>query len=210
MDGFLSELLISPAHNKKYSSGRAGSTDAITLYLIVKILKPNSVVETGVASGRSSSFILQALHDNDRGNLYSIELPKYYPADKQPDDPSLLIDVEGNVEATGFIPEGKEPGWLIPEFLKDRWMLILGESEKELPKLLQHLREIDLFYHDSDHSYKNMLFEFKTVWPHMKKGGFLVSDDVHWNAAFDDFSSALDQRKVKIYKKDSLGIIQKI
>lgn len=206
----LGELHKSAIYNKRFSSGRAGNVDAIILYLIARILKPEAVVETGVASGRSSSFILQALAHNDFGKLHSVELPQYYPADKKSDDPSLLINVEGNVEATGFIPEGKEPGWLIPADLRSRWSLNLGTSQEELPKLMKKLGNIGIFYHDSEHTYKNMLFEFQTVWPHIKNGGFLVSDDVHWNASFDDFSKGLNPEKVKIYKHGSIGIIKKI
>lgn len=46
-----------------------------TLYTIIRIRKPDIVVETGVAQGVSSTFILQALEDNGRGQLYSIDLP---------------------------------------------------------------------------------------------------------------------------------------
>ena len=206
---FLKEMYASKAYNQRYSSGRAGSVDVTSLYLLTRTLKPKSVVETGVASGRSSALILQGLHDNNNGSLYSIELPKFYPADKQPDDPSLLINVEGSIEATGFIPEGKEPGWLIPKFLRNRWKLILGVSQEKLPELLNELGEIELFYHDSEHTYKNMLFEFKTVWPHIKRGGFLISDDINRNMAFDDFTKELYPQKIKIYR-NSVGIIQKI
>lgn len=44
------------------------------LYTIARLSRPATVVETGVASGRSSFSILQALADNGEGLLYSIEL----------------------------------------------------------------------------------------------------------------------------------------
>lgn len=47
--------------------------EAISLYLICRILKPEHVVETGVSAGRSSAFILAALEDNDKGELISID-----------------------------------------------------------------------------------------------------------------------------------------
>jgi len=46
----------------------------ILLYAMVRALKPEVVVETGVANGVSSSFILKALDRNSRGRLYSIDL----------------------------------------------------------------------------------------------------------------------------------------
>jgi predicted O-methyltransferase YrrM len=43
------------------------------LYAICRILLPRIVVETGVASGFSSASMLQALEDNEVGELYSID-----------------------------------------------------------------------------------------------------------------------------------------
>jgi hypothetical protein len=43
-----------------------------------------------------------------------------------------------------------------------------------------------LFFHDSDHSYENMMFEFEWAWDILKVS-FIVSDDVSGNNAFNDF-----------------------
>lgn len=61
--------------------------DGPSLYLLMRLLKPASVMETGVAAGVSSCFILQAMQDNNKGHLYSIEaqgnseISPYQPAD---------------------------------------------------------------------------------------------------------------------------------
>ena len=47
----------------------------IPLYFLVRELKPEKIIETGVHRGVSSLFILQALEDNGKGELYSIDLP---------------------------------------------------------------------------------------------------------------------------------------
>lgn len=46
------------------------------LYALVRETKPIVVVETGVASRVISYAILQAMEDNGKGFLYSIDLPK--------------------------------------------------------------------------------------------------------------------------------------
>ena len=61
------------------------------------------------------------------------------------------------------IPPGKEAGWMIPDELRPRWQLVLGRSQEELPPLLDRLGAIDLFVHDSEHSYECMHFEFQTA-----------------------------------------------
>ena len=42
----------------------------------------------------------------------------------------------------------------IPPELKQRWTLILGRSQEELPPLLERLGTIDSFMHDSEHSFE--------------------------------------------------------
>ncbi len=113
-----------------------GESLGVVLYTICRRHRPNIVVETGVASGVSSSYILCALDQNERGQLYSIDLPGW---------------------------RGNESGWMVPNYLKHRWSLILGRSSEELMPLLQRVVAIDIFLHDSDHSYQNMLWEFQTA-----------------------------------------------
>jgi len=49
----------------------------LALYVLCRTTKPAVVVETGVASGTSSSYILRALDRNSQGRLYSIDVPWY-------------------------------------------------------------------------------------------------------------------------------------
>lgn len=45
---------------------------------------------------------------------------------------------------------------------------------------------IDVFIHDSDHSYDVIAFEIETAYPYLRSGGVLVADDVFQNMAFFD------------------------
>jgi len=152
------------------------------LYVIMRVLRPEVVVETGVAAGISSAFILQALEDNNKGKLYSIDLPNY----NLPDDLT-------------FIPAGTQPGFAIPEGLKKRWQLRLGTSRDLLPGLLAEIGRVDIFLHDSDHTYENMLFEFVTAWDHLPQGGLLLSHDIAFNNAFRDFSRKIKRKPTELY-----------
>ena len=134
------------------------------LYTMVRILKPEIVLETGVFEGHSSFSILSALTENKKGFLYSIDLPS-------PD-----------------LPIGKQSGWIVPEHLRKRWDLRAGKSSDLLPSLLEEVREVDIFLHDSEHSYENMYWEYKTAWEYIRMGGLLLSHDVSQNAAFRDFA----------------------
>jgi len=143
-------------------------SNLIMLYYLVRTRKPTLVVETGVWTGKSSWAILHALRDNQvAGRLHSIDLGLTYCSGKLPT---------------------KEIGGLVPANLRSMWDLRIGDSKELLPELTRELPRIDMFYHDSDHTYQHMQFEFETVWNSIPKGGVLCSDDVHLNSAFADFA----------------------
>lgn len=181
------------------SAGRplGGFVRPADLYVIVRATKPEKVIETGVASGLSSSYILQAMETNRTGRLYSIDLPNA-------DSEALLGKVLTN------LPEGTEPGWVVPSNLRKRWDLRMGKTFEKLPPLLEELGTIDLFLHDSEHSYENMMFEFSIAWPKIRVGGLMISDDVNLpsaRGAFKEFAEASGRRPEKVYA--GFGVIRK-
>lgn len=60
-------------------------------------------------------------------------------------------------------------------------------AQSDFSGLVERLDKIDFFYHDSDHSYDQQLFEYSTVWNKLPRGGILFSDDINWSYAFLDF-----------------------
>jgi hypothetical protein len=146
-------------------------------YAAVRALAPDCVVETGIANGVSSSYLLLALQKNKRGRLHSIGL-----ADR------------------AFLPRGKGPGWLVPDWLRLAWQVHLGDARDILPRLLRHLGKIRIFIHDSLHTYGHMMWEFETAYPHLSDGGILISDDALWNSAFDDFAISVGATDARILR----------
>lgn len=198
---FVDEFIASDLFKKDWSFGRSGDFDVIFLYAVTRAMKPEVVVETGVASGRSSAAILSALEKNKKGTLYSIDLAQVYKTK----EPGTYITHEGNEELNAFVPLGKQPGWLVPDNLRSRWRLIIGDSKKELTTLVDRLdKKIDIFYHDSDHSEEHMLFEFNTVFNKLADTGLIVSDDVRWNNAWNEFILSKSLNEVCVYR--NLGI----
>jgi predicted O-methyltransferase YrrM len=153
------------------------------LYAVVRAFKPAVVVETGVASGMSSAHILRALAANGSGRLYSIDLP--------------------NVQEGSILPQGRTTGWIVPAALRSRWDLQLGDTHELLPKLLTRLDRVDVFLHDSDHSYEAMSFEFEQALAKIEPGGLLMSDDSHLHAAWDDFCARHALRPTRV---EHLGV----
>jgi hypothetical protein len=180
------------------NSGAFNPTFQGIIYSIIRYFKPEIVIETGVANGVSSTIILNSLLQNKRGKLYSIDLPtefweksEYRQVDK--------VKVKKN----------KSVGWIVPETLRNNWVLNLGSSKEVLPELLKKIKQVDVFFHDSEHSYENMLFEFNTVFPQIKKKGIIISDDINRNKAFDDFVHEHKNEIVSI-KAGQFGFIFKL
>jgi predicted O-methyltransferase YrrM len=179
-------------HLRRCEPGLAGTVHSADLYAkkvllqyaVVRALRPAIVLETGVAHGVSTAYLLLALTKNACGHLHSIDRP----------DPS-------------FLPARRAPGWLVPEQLRGRWSLQTGNAEELLPALLKQVGAVDLFIHDSLHTYEHMMFEFETVYPALRDGGLLLADDALWNRAFDDFAGAVHPKAARILR--GVGVLQK-
>jgi predicted O-methyltransferase YrrM len=160
------------------SGGAMGAIDCATLYGLARWLRPTVIVESGGYIGMSSAFILKAIADEKitSAKLLSIEL--------NPEcDQGALIPDELRASSDAFVPmRGK-----VEDFLK----------RDELPVV------IDMFLHDSSHSYRHMLWEFRQFWPRLRDGGLLVSHDVQMNAAFPDFLSTTYAHEKKTGRRDA-------
>jgi hypothetical protein len=153
-----------PASFKGWNDGDAGLVRAI--WCLVRHLKPRNVVETGVAHGVTSRFILEALEKNGDGHLWSIDRPPMEPEWKQ------------------------HIGIAVGERLRHRWSYILGSSSRRLPNLLATLGQIDIFIHDSLHSERNVRFEIDRAWAVLRPGGAIIVDDIDVNRGFHSFTQA--------------------
>ncbi|MGH7782095.1 MAG: class I SAM-dependent methyltransferase [Candidatus Binataceae bacterium] len=149
----------------------------VALYALCRLIQPRKIIETGGTPGKSSAFILRALRRNAAGHLWTIDLaPPPAPAGD-------LSPSEGH----SFTPHGLTSGWAIPDALLDRHSVVAGDARVELPPLLESLGEIDIFIHDSDHSYEHMMWEFKAAYPYVRAGGIMWSDDILGHSAWLDF-----------------------
>lgn len=160
-------------------------------WCLARHTEPVTVVETGVARGFTTRVILEALAANRTGRLYSIDLPP-------PLDQGRLTD---------------ETGAAVTDALKRRWTLIRGSSRRCLPELLRELGTIDMFVHDSRHTYRNISFELQLVWRVLHPGGFVLVDDIHGNEAFRDCVRAFGNPPAIVCSSDDgagkFGLIRK-
>lgn len=175
-------------------SGQFGGTDLDTgaaLYALVRKYQPETIVETGVCNGSSTLFLLLALHANEKGQLYSIDYP-FYANESLSEFKTETFDGYGGAA----IPSDREPGWIIPDDLHDCWVLRIGKTQEELPRLLDELPPVEFFIHDSEHSAPCMMMEFELAWTHLAEGGWILSDDIGWNDAWKTFTQVREPHQV--------------
>lgn len=165
------------------------------IYAAVRILKPKIVVLTGVFDGQADAAILRAMDRNEEGKLISIDLPATVAIPFATDDMKYTT-----------LPPGKQPGWLVPDFLRSRYDLRFGDSRALLPRVLEEVRPIDIFIHDSLHTYGHQTFEYAQAWPALREGGLLMSDDIFGNMAFFHFCAQVEREPINI---KGFGVIVK-
>src|SRR5436305_587133 len=155
--------LVEEMHARGLVLGRAsfggwddgGPALALAAYCLARSLRPDKIVETGVAHGVTTRFLLEALERERAGRLWSIDLP-----------PLVETRLETEI-AVAAPPERRE-----------RWTLCLGSSRRRLPALLEPLGSIGLFVHDSLHTERNLRFELAHALRALQPGGPLVVDDL--------------------------------
>ena len=161
-----------------WNDGDAGFVRAI--WCLTRHLRPKNVVETGVAHGVTSRFILEALKRNGDGHLWSIDLPP------------LERFWRGEI------------GIAVGSGHSDRWTYIRGSSRRRLPGLLRERGQIDLFVHDSRHSERNVRFELDRIWPTLGPKGAVVVDDIDANWGFQSFTQTIPDQQSLICEAEPL------
>jgi Methyltransferase domain len=121
------------------------------------------VVETGVARGIGSRFLLESFHRRGTGHLWSIDFPPQ------------LEDYHNQVGAA------------VPERLRDRWTYVRGSSRRKLHGVLSSRGQIDMFVHDSLPTSENVHFELELAWQWLRPRGVLVVNCIDRGEAFGAF-----------------------
>ena len=155
--------------------------NSLTLYVCCRAFKPDIVVETGVAAGKSSAIILLALHHNKKGKLYSIDKPNFK---------GELI--EDNAHTT---TRNLDVGWVVPNYLRSKWTLELGDSLQLLPIIIDRAEGlIDIFFHDSLHTKDHVCGELEIIDKSLTPNSLILVDDIDTGAGVA-FSEYLAKKK---------------
>lgn len=152
--------------------------DRLAWYCLVRAESPSTVVETGVKWGEGSLFALEALRRNGHGELVSIDIGrKEMPA------------------AHPWPTHYDEIGFFVPENLRDRWRLVKGDAIEELHEHGESLAPVDVFYHDSKHTYEFIWNELQAVRPHMADNGLIACEDIDGMSVWSDILAEWNEER---------------
>ena len=157
-------------HNRNIKRNRMGGFANVPLiYSIVRDLKRKMCIECGVSMGASTFAILSALDFNQDGKLASNDLP--------------YIWMKNPIEKIGI---------LVPEDLKHRWKLFIGDDRDNLPKIFKEYKDIDFVHYDSNKSYEAREFFCKSIMKYLAEDSIVIFDDIIDNDHFYDLLKRLD------------------
>jgi predicted O-methyltransferase YrrM len=132
------------------------------LYFLTRLLRPEFVVETGVAAGFSSAAVLTALRRNGTGALWSSDFPYF-----RLDQPKKFV------------------GYLVDDELRDEWRLLVDGDRVNLPIIVSELPRIDLLHYDSDKSFRGRKFAMNLLLPLLAPAALVMMDDIQDNEFFE-------------------------
>lgn len=154
--------------------------ERVLIYVLIRHFRPSIVWETGVYYGGNSAFALEALHQNQAGELWSAELRAAGPEAQGVDRHPWVHDSEE------YDVEALQPGFLVPDYLRNSWKLHIGSGAD----LLENFPSpCDFFVHDSDHAMENLLEELDVFRSKASENSVAIVDDVDWGNAFYHFVS---------------------
>ena len=158
------------------------------IYFLVRCYQPEKIIETGVAAGCSSETILQAIKKNNKGFLYSSELP-YFKIDK----PEKFI------------------GFVVSNELKNLWKLDIRGDHYALDEFINICSKIDFFHYDSDKSFRGRDFVMRKISKHFNPNATVIMDDINDNLFFKNFVEKEKlEFKVLEFQGQYVGLIEKI
>jgi predicted O-methyltransferase YrrM len=160
-DTDLIESLEAKLRSRRDANDRAFFGRRIGWYAAARWLKPRLTIETGTADGLGTAAIARALQRN------------------------AAEGISGKLLSFDIAPHA---GWLLDEGLRDWARLVLGDVSETLPRELDGVT-VDLFVHDSLHTYEHERFELEVVNAHAGEGFVAISDNAHATTALADFSA---------------------
>lgn len=182
------------------------------LYCMLRLRKPEVLVETGSNIGHSAFFELMAIKLNGAGKLYCFDILNIGDVATE----SVEHITQGFCWAERPIKFNRKYDPMLLEFIpaslitKNNFKLISGDTKQTLPKFLNENDEsITFFFHDSDHSEDHMWFEYDTIKSRIDSYyGIFASHDIMNKTCWPKFLH--ENRDYSIIYQGNTGIAERL
>ncbi len=175
-----------------------GHTYYLYLHNLVKLLKPNHILELGTSIGRSALFMLTGLD-------YELKRLKSYPIGHLKSNnnakevmeiiPELMLK-EMNRKLTTIEMGSFLRGDLVAFSDDNRLNIVYGSTiDPDVYEPL-NLKDIDFLYMDTEHSYECISKEWSIYKNFLKDGAIVVMDDITLNEEMIKFWNSLNYEKL--------------
>ncbi|MGA8398611.1 MAG: class I SAM-dependent methyltransferase [Stellaceae bacterium] len=171
----------SSRYHAHYNPGWVNLGDGLFIYWLVRRLRPRTLVQTGIANGLSSGLILLALAKNGNGGrLHAIGHVNIFDAEDPWRRAGTVFDE--------VVVDRESLGWMVPDNCRGALDLHDGDAKTLLPEIVSKLDSIDVFFHNSDHSYDQMMFEFQEAKRKLSAPSIVVADKIAGSSSLWDFA----------------------
>ena len=156
-------LAIEKSPEKRFADKEVRFGRRLGWYALVRAMKPEIIIETGVDKGLGSILLCAALLRNKEEGFEG----RYYGTDINP--------------KAGYLLEGK---------YKEVGEVLYGDSIESLSRFTE---KIDLFINDSDHSADYEYREYMTIKHLLTEESIILGDNSHCTSKLADFSLETDR-----------------
>ena len=194
------EELIKKYNPKININGRICHHRINVLYSLTEKYNLENYLEIGVHNGSSMAYVLQSNKNKncigiDPFETFITDDPEmiHYQKNDKITERKTLTNIENNNKYNSKIK-------LIKKLSKD-----INDTEIE--------HEIDLFFIDGDHSFNSVLNDYNKYFKFIKKGGYIVFDDLHQKGPNKAFNYVLkNDKNIKLFGiyKETEGILVKL
>ena len=128
---------------------------ALSLYLMVRALKPKNIIELGTNLGVSSSYLAAALKENgEGGTLTTLDASRYRQ--------KVAREVHGNlgIDNVSYVP---------------------GLFTDTLAETVERVGPVDMAFIDGHHQYQPTLDYFNAILPHSTPDATFIFDDIRYS-----------------------------
>lgn len=85
----------------------------------------------------------------------------------------------------------EDVGQLVPARLRSIWRLHVLDDWRDLRAVAGRIAPFDLFFHDGDHRYPGQFLDYEVAHAGLRRGGWMVSDDIDASWAFLHFCGSI-------------------